>query len=226
MSTDDLPDKSLTASTETYPQRDEYWEARRRLARACRELGNNLLSRDSHVDDLQQLTADIEALNEQLSSREAIPGRKVWFEESRHSDEDGLALEVSPLIGKSSLVGPELKIWIKDGVARAGVNFDWRFEGPLMCAHGGYIAAVFDEFLGWAQALSGGTGATKNLSVTYHKPTPLNTDLELRAEFVSLEGRKVRLTAEMWAGDVMTASCDGLFISFGDKGTTELHQDL
>jgi acyl-coenzyme A thioesterase PaaI-like protein len=135
-------------------------------------------------------------------------------------------MEYSPLIGKSTAVGPEMKIEVKNGVGRATVTFDWRFEGPPRCVHGGYVAAAFDELLGWAQSLSGDTGATKNLSVTYHRPTPLNQELTLEARFVSREGRKIFMTGEMYAGDVHTASAEGLFIGLGARGTEDLHQNL
>lgn len=193
---------------------------------AARRLANNLLSRDTSTDALATLANHLEMCNSQIEQQPLIGGRKDWINQQHYHDLDGLSCENSPLIGKSSWVGPVLKIWIEDGEGRAEVNFDWRFEGPLYCVHGGYIAAIFDEFLGWAQMLSGGSGATKHLAVTYHKPTPLHTDLLLKARLTAVENRKIRVSGEMYAGKVLTASAEGLFISFGDKGTSELHQRL
>lgn len=218
--------QELVHTTENHQPINGYWQARQRLAKACRELGNLLLNRDSSEQELAHLTNEIEILNEKLRTRQLLEGKRGRMDCLPHEALEALSIEVSPLIGKSSMVGPELKIWVEGGSARARVAFDWRFEGPLKCAHGGYIAAVFDEFLGWAQMLSGGSGATKNLSITYHKPTPLNTELELRAAMMASEGRKICIEGEMYAGETLTASAQGLFISFGEKGTTELHRDL
>lgn len=216
----------MTTGTEKHKASNTYWEDRRRLAKAMRETGNLLLSREvSHADVLRQL-AYLEAFNSSYAAGEEIPGRLGWLEKKYFEEQDSLSVELSPLIGKSHSASFPLKVWIENGEGRAMVNCDWRFEGPPRCLHGGYVAALFDEFLGWVQMLSGGAGATKNLSVTYHKPTPLNVELNLKARLGAVDGRKVRVIGEMYAGDVMTASAEGLFISFGALGTQELYKNL
>src|SRR5690606_18665442 len=168
----------------------------------------------------------LEAFNLGYAGEEEVPGRLGWLDQGAFHNQDSLSVELSPLIGKSHSGSFPLKVWIENGEGRAVVTCDWRFEGPPRCLHGGYVAALFDEVLGWVQMLSGGAGATKNLSVTYHKPTPLNVELTLRARLASVEGRKVRVSGEMYAGNTMTASAEGLFISFGTLGTQELYKKL
>ncbi len=228
MSNESRPRYDMQASTENHRPANDYWRERQRLAAQLRQLTTNLLSRENREQEVAALADHLQAFNAGLEQRELAGGRKGWLDAGWSHEHDSLSQEVSPLIGHSSVLAPPLKIWIdkQSGDARAQVNFDWRFEGPLCCAHGGFVAAVFDEFLGWAQMISGGSGATKNLSVTYHKPTPLNTTLELTARMVSVDGRKLRLEGEMYAGEVMTASAEGLFISFGEKGTLDLHQQI
>ncbi len=53
--------------------------------------------------------------------------------------------------------------------------FDWAYEGPPTCVHGGVIAEVFDEVLGAANIVAGVRAMTGTLTVRYRKPTPLNT---------------------------------------------------
>lgn len=217
----------MYASTETHANpASSYWTERRRLAAELRELGSLLLSRQSSEVAVCALANVIAQFNEIVEKEPEIPGRKGWLDAGLLRGSDVLSVELSPLVGKSSHVGPVLKVWVENGEGRAEVNCDWRFEGPPKCLHGGYVAAIFDEFLGWAQMLSGGAGATKNLSVTYHHPTPLNRLLTLKARLLSVDGRKVKVIGEMYAGERMTASAEGLFISFGDKGTTELYKNL
>lgn len=217
---------SISASTETHRASSSYWQQQQRLAAELRQLGKQLLSRQGSEADISAWADQIAQFNQRLGKEPELAGRKGWFDAGLSQDQDALSIELSPLIGKSSMVGPMLKIWVENGEGRGEVNCDWRFEGPPKCLHGGYVAALFDEFLGWVQMLSGGSGATKNLSVTYHNPTPLNVDLTLRARLSSVDGRKIRVVGEMYAGERMTASAEGLFISFGSKGTTELYKNL
>ena len=74
------------------------------------------------------------------------------------------------------------------------------------------IAAIFDQFLGMAQRMGGQPGMTGYLNVNYHNRTPLNTELKLEGMLTKVEGRKTILRGEMYANDVMTASCEGLFV--------------
>lgn len=216
----------VAASTESYSASSSYWVQRQRLAAELRELGNLLLSRQGNEAELGALAEQLAYFNQRIKSEPEIAGRKGWMDAGLLASPDVLSVELSPLIGKSSSVGPVLKVWVENGEGRAEVNCDWRFEGPPRCLHGGYVAALFDEFLGWAQMLSGGAGATKNLAVTYHHPTPLNVNLVLKARLLAVEGRKIRVVGEMYAGERMTASAEALFISFGEKGTTELYKNL
>ena len=53
--------------------------------------------------------------------------------------------------------------------------FDWPYEGPPSCVHGGVIAETFDEMLGAACIVAGHPGMTGTLTVRYRKPTPLRS---------------------------------------------------
>ena len=69
-----------------------------------------------------------------------------------------------------------------------------------------------DQFLGMAQLAGNNPGMTGTLTVRYHRPTPLNTDLSLRATLQGSTGRKTVVTGEMLMAGEVTASCEGLFI--------------
>jgi len=222
----ELMHKGMSASTEYHEASSPYWCERRRLAEALRQAVNLTLCRDVTGEDVSVLADQLSAFNRLYEGGPEIKGRLGWLEKKYFEEQDSLSVELSPLIGKSHGASFPLKVWIKNGEGRATVSCDWRFEGPPHCLHGGYVAALFDEFLGWVQMLSGGAGATKNLSVTYHKPTPLNVELTLKARLASVDGRKVRVSGEMYAGETMTASAEGLFISFGTLGTQELYKNL
>jgi acyl-coenzyme A thioesterase PaaI-like protein len=78
--------------------------------------------------------------------------------------------------------------------------------------HGGFVCALFDQFLGVAQLMTGQPGVTGTLSTRLHLPTPLDTDLTLIGRVKEVKGRKNIMAGEIWANGVMTASCEGLFV--------------
>lgn len=63
-----------------------------------------------------------------------------------------------------------------------------------------------------AQLIGGQPGMTGYLHVNYHNRTPLNARLNLEGHLVKIEGRKTIMHGEMFADDVLTASCEGLFV--------------
>ena len=97
--------------------------------------------------------------------------------------------------------------------AAASVTFGSPYEGPPGSVHGGYVAAAFDEVLGYVQSLGGSPGFTGTLSIRYLNPTPLHTELILEAELLRMEGRKIFTEGRLRAGDLVTAEAQGLFIS-------------
>ena len=60
---------------------------------------------------------------------------------------------------------------------------------------------------------SGNPGMTGTLTIRYRKPTPLDTELRFEATVQRIEGRKIFCEGRMYAGDVLTAEAEGLFIS-------------
>ena len=66
--------------------------------------------------------------------------------------------------------------------------------------HGGYVAAAFDEVLGFANSLSGTPGMTGTLTVRYRRPTPLHTELRFEGRYERSEGRKIFTDGQLFAG--------------------------
>jgi len=93
------------------------------------------------------------------------------------------------------------------------VTFGSAYEGPPGSVHGGFVAAAFDEVLGYVQSLSGNPGMTGTLTVVYRRPTPLHTELRFEGEIVRVEGRKIFTRGRVHAGDVLTAEAEGVFVS-------------
>jgi hypothetical protein len=60
--------------------------------------------------------------------------------------------------------------------------------------------------------------------VHYRSPTPLHTELRFEGELVSVTGRKILTTGRLFAGDVLCAEAEGLFISMNFSKFAELKE--
>ncbi len=97
-----------------------------------------------------------------------------------------------------------------DGIARAKVRMNSTMEGGPGVAHGGWTAAVFDEVIGQVPRLYGVLSVTKNMTVNYLRPVPIERDLVVEVTIaIRQDGRwelSGRLTLESTAVDLATAS--------------------
>jgi len=119
----------------------------------------------------------------------------------------------SPVTGPLNALAGVVDIEITPTEVIATATYGDAYEGPPGCLHGGLIAAIFDEVLGFAQALSGAPGMTGRLEVTYRSPTPLHQPLRIIGRFDEVNGRKIMTTGEIYAGDRLCAQATGVFIS-------------
>jgi acyl-coenzyme A thioesterase PaaI-like protein len=117
---------------------------------------------------------------------------------------------------ESETVGDEVVVRTSLGTA---------YEGAPTRAHGGMVAALFDDFTAFVLPLANTAAYTGELTVRYHRPVPIEVPLEFRARIVSHEGRKLRVTGECVAAGEVVASTEVLFITidfqtFGQSLTT------
>jgi acyl-coenzyme A thioesterase PaaI-like protein len=118
-----------------------------------------------------------------------------------------------PIAGRFNAVAPPMDVRprAQDGSVVALLTWGAAYEGPPGQAHGGVIAAAFDEVLGDAQPEP--PGQTARLVVDYRSPAPLGVELVLRAHQVSTEGRKRTMAATLHDGERLVAEAQALFIT-------------
>ncbi len=192
---------------------NQTWQQRRLVCDAIKKLSEQLVAKDLPLERLQALAS---LLNDEINLNQPYDncgGRVNWLKTGNAGEMGELVHEISCLIGRSNPVAPPITIWMDGDVARATVTLSWNYEGPPNCVHGGFVAAIFDEFLGDAQMLVKRMGATGNLTIRYHRPTPLHKELKLEARVKSVSERKAVLLGEMYDGDTLTASAEGVFIA-------------
>lgn len=189
------------------------WEQKRRLARAMRLVIERLVPSDAPEDELRRAADALERYAEALN---AHPRLKHFhgYAESANAGDVGAFFDQSPMIGLANPLAPPITIGRAGPLsAIASVTFGTAYEGPPGCVHGGFVAAAFDEVLGYVQSLGGNPGMTGRLTVHYRKPTPLHTPLIFEAEIVRIEGRKIYCEGRVRAAGLLTAEAEGLFVS-------------
>ena len=204
------------------------WAERRRLAAALREVIAHLTVVDTPEEELRTAADRLEDYAAHLEQHPRRPylgfaETAIAKEPSARSETPPAAAEeqggghfdFSPLIGHSNPLSPPIHCWAEDRHALAKVVFGTPYEGPPGHVHGGYVAAAFDEVLGYAQALTGQPGMTGTLTIRYRRPTPLETELRFDCWVDRVSGRKVFARGTLHAGDELCAEAEGIFISLG-----------
>lgn len=202
------------------------WAERRRLAAAMRLVIERLIASDAPEEELRVAADRLEQYVEHLAKH---PRRKRYegiaesalapAGEPEPSGETKVQLpgpehfDFSPLIGRSNPLSPPIFVRTDGERVYGEVVFGSAYEGPPACLHGGYVAAAFDEVLGFAQSLTGSPGMTGRLEVSYRSPTPLHTPLRFEAWVEDVSGRKITVRSTLHAGDRLCAEATGLFIS-------------
>lgn len=197
------------------------WSARRRLAAAMRAVIERLITSDAPAAELERAATQLESYAAHLATH---PQRKryVGFAESALADAEaedaegaaGGHFDFSPLIGRSNPLSPPIAMSAdEEGRVTGRVSFGSAYEGPPGCVHGGYVAAAFDEVLGFAETFSNAPGMTGTLTVVYRSPTPLHVEVVFRARITRIEGRKIHVSGTLHAGERLCAECDAIFVS-------------
>ena len=184
----------------------------RRVADAARQVIERLVATRAPEEALARAADRLEAAVAELAEH---PQGRVYegFAESANAGSPHGFFDHSPIIGHANPLAPPLRLTVEDGRIVGTARFGSAYEGPPGAVHGGYVAAAFDEVLGMAQSLSGTPGMTGTLSIRYRRPTPLHTELRFEASLDRTEGRKLFTTGRLFAGDVLCAEAEGLFIT-------------
>ena len=197
-------------------------EASFRLAAGVRRIIEELVSHPTPTQDLEEAAELVERVADLLGRQ---PGERGYdWAESANAGTPYAFFDNSPLIGLANPLAPPADLRIEENRVVGSVVFGSAYEGPPGHCHGGYLAATFDELLGMAQTLSGQSGMTGTLTVRYRRPTPLHRRIDLEAELVGVDGRKVTVAGRSWCDGQLTAESEGIFISMDATRFSRLMQ--
>lgn len=214
MSEHSMPPSSDAAS-------DAIWTQKRRLAAAIRRVIEQSMTARAPEADWQRAAERLEQYAEYLA---ALPREHVTWgnPEAALAGEVHGFFDLSPIIGRVNPLAPPMTLWAEGSAVRGTVSFGWAYQGPPGHAHGGLIAAAFDEILGFAQTMTGKPGMTGTLTIRYRQPTPLYTEIRVEGAVDRIEGRKIFASGKMFNGESLTAEAEGIFISMNESSVRKL----
>lgn len=123
-----------------------------------------------------------------------------------------------PISGLGTAWSIPLRVFRDGDDAVTSVTLGPGHEGAPERAHGGFVAAIYDDLLGFLLMLHGGIAFTAYLTVNYVAGTPIGVPIEFRARIERLEGKKLFLVGECHRTDTgeLVSTCESLFIDAAD----------
>ena len=176
-------------------------EARIRAAALLRRLGHAFVRHDAPDRLFEELIDDIQPVVEQLETgakRErsmATTGGPATFTEPAV---DGGQLSHFPdcvVSGAANPMGVAIDVRCEGDDAVAETVLGAAFEGAPGRAHGGVVAAIFDDVMGFVLSIHKVPAFTGRLAITYRAPTPIGAPLIFRARLDRREERKLHISA-------------------------------
>ncbi|HXQ61791.1 MAG TPA: PaaI family thioesterase [Acidimicrobiales bacterium] len=193
--------------------------ARLEAAAVMRRLGHAIIGHEVDDETFARMTTTVE---EMVAEVEATPPRR---RPTLHMNRD-LFVVPPPQGGVRGshftdciVTGPANPMGVAAQVLRDGDDAVLRstlgdaFEGAPGRAHGGVVAALFDEAMGFVLSIACTPAFTGRLTVTYRAPVPIGFPLEFRARLTGREGRKLLMAGEARAGDAILAEAEALFVA-------------
>lgn len=194
-------------------------EARFEVAGLLRRFGHTLVGH--HVDDdfLLELAGTLQTWVDEVESR---PPRFRGQEGNAGASffdappEDGALLEHFPdcvVSGRANPLGVAIEVHRRGDQAVATVTLGSAFEGAPGRSHGGIVAAIFDDVMGYLLTITKTPAFTGQLTVNYRAPTPMGQELTFRAWVTGHEGRKLFIGADARHDDQLVADAVGTFVT-------------
>ncbi len=183
---------------------EERSAARARAAAALRRFGHALHSRDADASLLDEVAAAADAVTARL---EDVPLRERDLSALRGQmwadpvPDGGVVQHFQDCFvsGIWNPMGIGIEVRRDGDEAVATVTLGAAYEGAPGRSHGGIVAAIFDDVLGYLLRFLKQPAFTGELTVRYLAPTPIHEPLEFRARVERVEGRKIDTVAEAYA---------------------------
>ena len=121
--------------------------------------------------------------------------------------------------------GLRMRFQVEDGRAVATFTPEAFLQGYPGRVHGGGVATMLDEAMGWAAYASHSWAMTARMTTRFRKAVPLGETLTVSGWITRDRGRYLELRAELRdeRGDLL-AEAEGLFVRVTGRAAEELRQ--
>jgi acyl-coenzyme A thioesterase PaaI-like protein len=187
-------------------------QIRSQAAASLRALGHSFAAHDPDDDVLTRLSETATELTRQVDEapiRDRLALMRRGFEQAGM----GLGFEDRAVGGGSNPTSVEMDVRYDGDEIIADVVLRRAFEGAPGRAHGGIVAAAFDDVTGFVIAQIQEPAFTGELTVRYLAPVPVDAPLEIRARLDGRERRKLFISGEARADGSVIATCRAIYIT-------------
>jgi acyl-coenzyme A thioesterase PaaI-like protein len=188
-------------------------EARRVAAASLRALNHAFAAHDLADHELSSLAETADELTRRADQSPERDRLALMRNRQEGQPLGGEGFEDRAVGGSANPTSVELiSVRFEEDVV-ADVVLRRAFEGAPGRAHGGIVAAVFDDVTGYVIGKLQEPAFTGELTVRYLAPVPVDESLEIRARLDGRERRKLFISAEMHAGGNVIATCRAIYIT-------------
>lgn len=122
--------------------------------------------------------------------------------------------------------GLRMTIHVERDAAWSELTLEPRFEGWEGMAHGGILATLLDEIMGWTLAARDDWGVTARLAVDFRKPIRVGTALRIEGTVARRRRRVIETTGRIVdpAGEIEYATATATYVTVDDARKRELHE--
>lgn len=169
----------------------------RRVAERANETAELVEQSPKRVRDMVAMKREMFETPAQAAPGEPISHFDECFVSGRHNPM-GIGIQVFR-------DGEDSVAWVELGAA---------FEGAPGRSHGGIVAAIFDDVLGYLLSIHRQPAFTGEMTVRYKAPTPMGERLTFRGRLVGRDGRKLMTEGEATSADgSVVATATATFIA-------------
>ena len=190
--------------------------ARAEASAALRDLIHTFAERDATEDELHAVAVAARVHAAELASaprRDRLALMQARIGTRGFAAEPGMGFDDRAVGGAANPTGVELSVTHDGDEVVAHVVLRRAFEGAPGRAHGGIVAAAFDDVTGFVIGMIHEPAFTGELTVRYVAPVPVDETLVMRARLDGRERRKLFISAEAHAGEKLVATCRAIYIT-------------
>jgi len=129
------------------------------------------------------------------------------------------------MCGDENTCGVQAKFFVEGNTVRARLTLPCHLNGYKNIAHGGVVAGLLDETMGWAATVFGHKRTfyvTGELTIKYIAPIPVGEEIEIHCRLIKDAGRIAYGEGELSYNSKVCARAKGKFIPMSREATLEV----